>query len=88
MSDQHTVQDWRAYFQSLGPGTPHDPSRYERLPPRPRIVFENVKTYALDYIDVEKTDMLNRAMEVWEQHKGKSRMWMFYYVGESPWFYG
>lgn len=83
MSDQNVVTDWRAYFDSLPPGTPMDMSKYPKLV-QPRIVIEIPEECPMTYVDVQSDQMFDRALELWEAN-GRPRMWMFYGVGEAPW---
>jgi hypothetical protein len=88
MSDQHVVTDWKAYFASLGPGTP-SPSWSAFTPMYAGEPHCSV-TFALPSGDLDSRDMpagenlLEWAREVWEAN-GRPEMWVFLTRGGPPW---
>lgn len=90
MSDQHTVTDWRAYFESLGPGTPSPLSR-DVQPMFAGPVACSV-TYVLPSGDLWSVNMpegidleiMDWAHGVWSE-EGRPEMWVFINRGGPPW---
>ncbi len=88
MSDQHVVTDWRAYFDSLGPGTPSPLSRDVAE------MYAGPVACSVTYVgprgDLEARDMpegsslLDWARDVWEAN-GRPEMWVFISRGGPPW---
>lgn len=88
MSDQHVVTDWKAYFESLGPGILSPLSRdvavmYAGEP-------HSSVTFALPSGDLDSRNMparanlLEWAREVWEAN-GRPEMWVFINRSGPPW---
>lgn len=88
MSDQHVVTDWKAYFDSLGPGAPSPLSRDVAE------MYAGPVACSVTYVgprgDLEAQDMpdgaqlLEWAHEVWALN-GKPEMWVFISRGGPPW---
>lgn len=87
--DQHVVTDWKAYFASLGPGSPlvHPPVT-QAFPDgfRPCITYVKGPLGDLDVVmtGLEEGNILDRAKEVYEANGGPE-MWLFINIGGSPW---
>jgi hypothetical protein len=87
MSDQHTVTDWKAYFEALGPGTPSPLTRDVQPmyagPVACSVTF--VKGEGLDSLDApEGVQLLDWCLDVWIE-EGKPEMWVFINRAGPPW---
>jgi hypothetical protein len=90
MADQHIVQDWRAYFESLGPGTPYPAERLEALRGLPQMVliidvgYSSNAGCGLDRVILEAHEnALEEARAIWED-RGRPQMWL-QFGWDAPW---
>lgn len=85
--DQHVVTDWKAYFESLGPGRPYDPPPAVPYAGEPKcsITYVCSPLSDLEVVRVEDPmELFTRAQEVYEANGGPE-MWIFSHVGGPPW---
>lgn len=87
MSDQRVITDWKADFESLGPGTPSPFSRdFQPMfdgPVRCSVTF--ARKDDLGSRDMpEGRELLDWSREVWEA-EGRPEMWVFCHQGGPPW---
>lgn len=88
MSDQHVIEDFRAYFAALGPGVRSPLSRNFQ----PMFSGEEhcSVTFVLPSGDLDSRDMpaseslLDWARELWEAN-GRPEMWVFVNRSGPPW---
>lgn len=88
MSDQHVVTDWKAYFASLGPGTP--PPNWQAFQPMYAGPVACSVTFVLPSGDLDSRDMpegvqlFDWCLDMWVT-EGKPEMWVFINRAGPPW---
>lgn len=88
MSDQNVITDYRAYFASLGPGTPFSPEQLEAMRDknsRVRLILNDKVGSLLNQVELSDADCLDEALELWT-NAGKPQAWLQLGLGTAPWF--